>query len=179
LKKNKAVIVFLLRFFISYIVLSSAYNWYLSTNTAKETNYKTDAITRLVANQTVAIANFLGFNFSTEQHQEELSYKLYTDNKYVARVVEGCNSISVIILFWAFIIAFAGKIKHTIIFGIVGALLIYTINLLRIVILTLAVDTYPEHTHFLHHIVFPAIIYSFTFVLWIVWVKYFASKKKA
>ena len=35
--------------------------------------------------------------------------KLFFNEKYVARVVEGCNAVSVMILFMAFIIAFKGK----------------------------------------------------------------------
>ena len=177
MKKNKAVIIFLLRFFISYVILSSGYQWFLNKTQQTDTAYKSDPITKMLALQTVATANFFGNEFSTTQHPEELSYKLFTEDRYVARVVEGCNSISVIILFWAFIIAFIGTFKGTLIFGILGSLSIYIINIARIVLLTIAVDKYPEQTHFLHHIVFPAIIYGFTFLLWVVWVKYYALKK--
>jgi len=178
LKKNKAVLIFLLRFFVSYFILSSIYQFYLSKTTADKELFTSDPITCMVAKQTVGIANFIGLNFRTVQHTQELSYKLFTNEHYVARVVEGCNSISVIVLFLAFIIAFAGKIKHTFLFGIIGSLLIYILNLFRIILLTVAIDTLPEHTDFLHRIVFPAIIYGFTFLLWVVWVKYYAIKKR-
>ena len=177
MKKNKAVILFLLRFFISYIVLSSGYQWFLNNTQQTGIIYKSDPITKKVALQTVSTANFLGYNFSTNQHPKELSFKLFTENRYVARVVEGCNAISVIILFWAFIIAFTGTLKATFIFGLLGSLSIYSINIIRIILLTIAVDKYPMQSHFLHHIIFPAIIYGFTFLLWVIWVKYYALKK--
>ncbi len=177
MKKNKAVILFLLRFFISYIVLSGGYQWFLNSTQQTGIVYKSDPITKKVALQTVSTANFFGYNFSTKQHPEELSFKLFTENRYVARVVEGCNAISVIILFWAFIIAFTGTLNKTLIFGILGSLAIYSINITRIIFLTVAVDKYPKQTHFSHHIVFPAIIYGFTFLLWVVWVKHYALKK--
>ena len=178
LKKNKAVLIFLLRFFVSYIALSSGYNWFLGNTQQTEDVFVSDPITRLVAEQTVTTARFLGLDFRTEQHPEELSYKLISNNNYVARVVEGCNSISIIVLFWAFIIAFKGRTKNTLLFGIMGGLSIYLLNILRIVLLTYAVDKYPSQTDFLHHIVFPGIIYGFTFVLWFVWVKHFAITPK-
>jgi len=130
----------------------------------------------MVASHTESLGNFLGFQFVTEQHPEELSFKIFTDDNYVARVVEGCNSISVIILFWAFIIAFTGNWKNTLLYGFIGSILIYSLNIIRIVLLSVAIHSYPHYSDFLHQIVFPAIIYGFTFLLWVIWVKYFAKK---
>lgn len=178
MKKNRAVIVFLLRFFVSYFMLSGFYQLYLSSKQQKGEIYSCAPITKLVADQTVTTANLLGYEFSSEQHPSELSIKLFTENKYRARVVEGCNSLSIIILFWAFIIAFKGSFKNTLLFGIFGTLLIYFLNIIRIIFITLALDSYPQHSHFLHQIIFPSIIYGFTFILWVVWVRYFAITEK-
>jgi len=175
LKKNKPVLLFLLRFFVSYFILSGLYQWYLRENQQTETVYACCPVTEMVANHTVGLGNFFGYNFSHIQHTEELSFKLFTDDNYIARIVEGCNSISVIILFWAFIIAFTGNWKKTILFGLAGSLLIYALNILRIVFISVAMGSYPQYTEFLHQIIFPAVIYGFTFLLWVVWVKYFAT----
>lgn len=176
MKKNKAVIVFLLRFFVSYFILSGLYQWYLKSNQQKGEIYRSSPITQLVANQTVATANLIGYDFTSEQHPNELSIKLFTNKNYTARVVEGCNSLSIIILFWAFIIAFKGGFKNTLAFGIIGSLAIYLLNIFRIVFLTVALDTFPQQSNFLHQIIFPSIIYGFTFILWVIWVRYFALK---
>lgn len=178
MKKNKAVIIFLLRFFVSYFVLSGLYQWYLKNNQQTEPEYSCSGITLLVTEHTVSVGNFLGFDFKSEQHIEELSFKLYSNKNYVARVVEGCNSVSVIILFWAFIIAFAGRWQKTLLFGLFGSLSIYILNVFRIVFISVAMDKYPQYSDFLHQIVFPAIIYGFTFILWVIWVRYFALKDK-
>lgn len=164
---------------MSYFVLSGLYQWYLKDNQQTEPEYSCSGITRLVSEHTVAVGDFLGFDFRSEQHSEELSYKLYTNKNYIARVVEGCNSVSVIILFWAFIIAFAGSWKKTLLFGLIGSLSIYILNILRIVFISVAMDKYPQYSDFLHQIVFPAIIYGFTFILWVIWVRYFALKDKS
>ncbi len=178
MKKNKAVLVFLLRFFVSYLLLYSGYQLYLKKYQQKNSN-GCDPITQLVAKQTVSTANTIGYDFNSEQHEEEASIKLFIDRHYTARVVEGCNSISIIILFWAFIIAFAGKWQNTLLFGVIGSLSIYFLNIGRIIFLTVILNNYPKHSDFWHQLVFPAIIYGFTFVLWIIWVRFFALKNSA
>lgn len=161
---------------MSYFILSGLYQWYLRNSQQTEPEYSCSPITRMVADHTVCVGSSLGFDFSSVQNPEELSFKLSTRNHYVARVVEGCNSISVIILFWAFIIAFAGTWKKTLLFGFLGSLAIYILNILRIVFISVALDRYPQYSDFLHQIIFPAIIYGFTFILWVIWVRYFALK---
>lgn len=168
--KNKAVFLFLIKFFVTYFILSGLYQFYLTKNNENGLK-KTDYITKQVAYHTIFTGKILGYNFKTEPNIEEPSMKLIINEKYVARVVEGCNAVSVMILFWAFIIAFSGKWDETLLFGIMGILLIYFINIARIFLLTLAIDSYPQHSTFLHKIVFPAIIYGFTFLLWMIWVK--------
>ncbi len=175
--KNKAVILFLVKFFATYLILGGLYQWYLSHYKQAAPN-KIDYITKQVAYQTIDLGNFLGYSIQTEPNLDEPSMKVILNGKYVARVVEGCNAISVLILFWAFIIAFSGTWKETLLFGMIGSVFIYLINLLRIFVLTYATYHYPQHTDFLHKIIFPGIIYGFTFLLWMVWVKRLERKKK-
>ncbi len=158
----------------------SLYSFYLSKTQEKETLYSCAPITHTVANQTVSIIELLGFQATTEQHQDELSLKILVNNKYVSRVIEGCNSVSIIILFLAFIIAFSGSFKATIIYGIIGSSLIYFINIFRIAILSIGLLQYPKQEKLLHNIVFPAIIYGMVFILWVIWVNRFSTfiKKK-
>mgnify|MGYP002079510334 CR=1 FL=1 len=174
--KNKAVILFLVKFFATYLIFGGLYQWYLSHNKQISPN-QADYITKQVAYQTIDLGRFLGYSIQTEPNLDEASMKIILNGQYVARVVEGCNAMSVLILFWAFIIAFSGKWKETLIFGVIGSISIYLINLLRIFVLTYATYRYPQHTDFLHKIIFPGIIYGFTFLLWMVWVKRLESNK--
>ncbi len=120
----------------------------------------------------------LGYDAFVEQNTNELSMKLYINNKFVSRIIEGCNSVSVIILFLAFIIAFSGSLRDTILFGAFGSVLIYIVNILRIIALSILYYRYPVYQEYLHNLVFPAIIYGLTFVLWVTWVKYFSHINK-
>jgi len=175
--KNKAVFLFLIKFFVTYLILSGLYQFYLTKNN-KNGLIKTDFITKQVAYHTIFTGKTFGYSFKTEPNIDEASMKLIINDKYVARVVEGCNAVSVMILFWAFIIAFTGKWYETLLFGLIGILLIYFINIARIFLLTLAIDRYPQYSTFLHKIVFPAIIYGFTFLLWMIWVKRVENRTK-
>jgi len=176
MRKNKAVLTFLLRFFVSYFVLSGLYQYYLKNSQQTSPEYQCCSITEMVTNHTVWLGSALGYNFNGEQNTDSLSLNLFTNGNHVAFIVEGCNSVSVIILFWAFIIAFSGTWKKTLLFGIIGMLAIYVLNIFRIVFISIALDKFPQYSEFLHQILFPAIIYGFTFILWVIWVRYFALK---
>jgi len=177
-KNNKPVIIFLVKFFVTYFVLFSIYSSYLHKYQVKVPLFSCDKITNTVANHTKIVAKWMGYHIYSEQHDKELSVKLIVGGNYTARVIEGCNSVSVIILFLAFIIAFSGSFKATLLFGLFGSFFIYSINILRIVALTLLLYKYPEYQEVLHALIFPAIIYGLVFVLWIVWVRQFSHHKK-
>src|SRR5690606_20266920 len=103
-------------------------------------------------------------------HPDEPSMKFIVNGKFLARIIEGCNSVSVIVLFVSFIIAFSGRLKETIIFAVSGGVLIYVVNVLRIVVLSIGLYHYPWRAEILHQVVFPGIIYGMVFLLWMFWV---------
>jgi exosortase family protein XrtF len=144
----------------------------------KETVFECAPITRVVGEQTVSVLTFFGYDAGLEQHNQELSMKLFLNDVYLARVIEGCNSLSVIILFIAFIIAFPGPLKKTFLYAIFGSLIIYGINILRISFLTVALGRFPAEKELLHNLVFPLIIYGLVFLLWVIWVNYFSNYKE-
>jgi len=154
------------------------YNSYLQKSQQKDSVYKTASITTAVADQTVQVLSLFNYNVNAIQHDKELSVKLVIEGKYTARVIEGCNSISLVILFIAFIIAFSGTLKATILYSLFGSLFIYVINILRIAFLTVMIFKYPENQELLHGLVFPAIIYGVIFMLWVIWVHKFSNFKK-
>lgn len=178
MQSNKLVVIFLIKFFGTYALLSFLYSLYLS-NTQNTINFFSCApITEAVANQTSYILNSIGYNTVIEQHPDELSIKLIVKGQYLSRVIEGCNAISIIILFISFIVSFSSKILPTTLYIIFGSFFIYIINLLRISIMCIALFEYPEYKDILHDIVFPSIIYGATFLLWFIWIQNFSKLKK-
>lgn len=178
IKKQRSIVLFLIKFFGTYFLLFLLYSFYLKQTQQKEPFSSCSPITKSVAKQTSGILSFFGFENEYVQHDKEMSIKIILNYVYISRVIEGCNSVSIIILFLTFIIAFPGNIKATIIFGVVGSVLIYGINLLRIALLTVLLYKYPQEQILLHNLVFPAIIYGVTFFMWIVWVQKFSNYKK-
>ncbi|MGJ8592200.1 MAG: exosortase family protein XrtF [Aquaticitalea sp.] len=176
LVKYKSVIKFILTFLLVYAVLSFSYKLYLDYSDGSE--YYPDYLTNLVANQSESLLNTFGYEASIAKHPDEPSMKLIVNNKYVARVVEGCNSISVIILFISFMIAFAGKFKVTFMYILAGSVLIYAVNLFRIVILSVGLYHYPWRREELHTVIFPLIIYGMVFLLWMFWVNRFSNLQR-
>lgn len=171
--KYKSVVKFILTFLLVYAILSFSYKLYLDFSDGSK--YYPDYLTNLVAKQCGSVLQSFGYNAYVEKHPLEPSMKLIINGKFVARVVEGCNSVSIIILFTSFIIAFAGKIKTTFFYILSGSVLIYVVNLFRIVILTIGLYLYPWRREELHTVVFPLIIYGMVFLLWMLWVNRFSN----
>ncbi len=171
--KYKSVVRFILTFLSVYIVLSLVYKFYLDFS--EDSKYYPDYITHIVAKQSEELLNVFGYESEALPHPDEPTMKLIVNNKYVARVIEGCNSVSVIILFASFIIAFAGRKRTTFIYILAGSVLIYVVNLLRIVVLSIGLFHYPWRREILHTVIFPLIIYGMVFLLWMFWVNRFSN----
>ena len=140
--------------------------------------FEVDPITKIVADHTVYLMRFLNEDYYVVLHETEPSMKIIYNGKYVARVIEGCNAISVIILFAAFVFAFTSNWLKTSVYIVIGAVLVYVLNIIRISLLVWAIYYYPEYQSFLHGTIFPLFIYGVVFVLWIIWVTKFSKYAK-
>lgn len=168
----KPVIILLLRFFGLYFGLIGLYQFYLSFYD----NVAADPITRLVAEQSAFCLNTI--DYSTEMvddiQQKGIIFKFKELMPTI--VVEGCNALSIMILFLAFIFTFYQG-KKTFVFALVGLVFLYFINIFRIAVINIVFLEYPEYFRHSHDYFFPAIIYGGVVLLWIIWIKFFVSKK--
>jgi len=153
----------------TYLILGIIYSGYLKAS--EKGAFQPDFVTNLVAKQSAAVLDSFGYSPVLLPDQLEEGILLTIENNYAVNIVEGCNSISVIILFVAFVISFAERFKKTFLFLFAGSVLIYIVNILRIAILVVALYKFPEYENILHSVVFPGIIYSLVFILWMVWVR--------
>ncbi|EDP71584.1 hypothetical protein FBALC1_03832 [Flavobacteriales bacterium ALC-1] len=177
LEKYKLVIRFIVTFLAVYTVLTIGYNIYL--NLSEGSKFYPDYMTNLVSHQTNTLLNSIGYEASVLPHPNEPSMKVIMNGKFVVRIIEGCNAMSVIILFLSFIVAFAGKLKTTLFYCFAGCIIIYAFNLIRIVALSVGLYHYPWREEILHQIIFPMLIYGTVFLLWMVWVNRFSKSVKA
>lgn len=168
LLQYKPFLLFLGKFIISYLVLTFIYQTYL--NRFDEKNSEVDSFTEIVASQSAKVLSWIDSNSYTMPHQTEPTVKLFYKGKYISRIIEGCNALSVIILFVSFVIAFTGKFKKTILFIVFGIFLIHVLNIGRIALLCVALYHFPQYEHLLHGVIFPLVIYGVVFLLWVIWV---------
>jgi exosortase family protein XrtF len=172
----KPFFAFLIKFLLFYAVFAFLYKMYLNQYDAA-TN-EVDYFTKVVANQTIDLLNLVVGEAKNLPHQTESSIKVYFKDKYLARVVEGCNAVSVMILFAAFIFAFSNRWVKTGLYIVLGILIIHALNILRIALLTYALYYYPAYEELLHGTIFPLFIYGVVFLLWIFWITKFSSYVK-
>lgn len=172
LLQYKPFLLFLGKFLLSYLILTIIYQSYLNRFDASKS--EVDTFTQSVAHQTETVLSWFDPQSYTMPNLREPSIKIIYHNKYVSRIIEGCNALSVIILFIAFVIAFSGKFKNTVLFILFGSILIHLLNVGRIVLLCIALYQFPQYEEMLHGVVFPLVIYGVVFLLWVIWVNKFS-----
>ena len=168
-KDFKPVLGILLRFIIIYLVLLLIYQFYL--NNGKDLGL--DPFSRWIANQVNSLQNSIGYPTKLYNDVKNGQVWFYVKNNYVTRMVEGCNAISVMILFVSFVFAFYKGTK-TFLFVLAGLVLLYIMNLLRITGLNIVMADYKEYGKTFHDYIFPAVIYGSVVLLWMIWIKFFA-----
>lgn len=173
-RQYRPFFIFLFRFFAVYAGLTLIYKLYLK-QFDNLLVFEVDDFTASLANQVQYVLGLLNYKCGLMVHDNQASIKLFLEDQYVARIVEGCNALSVMILFAAFVVAFTGKWLRTIAFIALGAVIIHLLNILRIVLLSIALLNYPEQENLLHGVVFPLFIYGVVFGLWVVWVNKYSN----
>lgn len=168
----KPVLKILLRFILIYMVLVFAYQYYL--NHFESTGL--DPVSKWIADQSTAVHKWMGYpSQMVDGKPEQQTSWFYVDGKYTSRMVEGCNAVSIMILFLAFIFAFYKGTK-TFMYAIGGIVFLHVMNVLRIAGLNILILEKPEYTKIGHDYFFPAIIYGSVVLLWLIWIKFFAIK---
>ena len=171
LKTYYPTLKFIGKFVLIYVIFVTVYNFYLSFF-----QHQTDIITIWVGKLVSAIYSFLGIDVQSIPIETEPGLKLIVNGQYVARIVEGCTAISVIIMFLAFILSFGKNLQKTLKFAIVGSILIFIFNLFRIVLLGYILYAFPHYQDVAHRIVFPAMIYGFVVILWLYFILKYHEK---
>jgi exosortase family protein XrtF len=170
----KPFLIFISTFFAAYIVFTLIYKFYLNSF---ETN-DVDGITNIVSRNVEQLMSLFNIDIKVQKNLLHPWEEVWYNKNFVIRIVEGCNAISVIILFASFVIAFSGKFKTTILFILFGILFIHVLNVSRIALLAVLLFYFPEKEHILHGVLFPLVIYGVVFILWIIWVNKFSKYAK-
>lgn len=175
MKEFKPVLIFLLKFVVVGVVLVLLYNLYLNHYHSQGLP---DPYSEFVATCTVSTLEASGFESIQKVDPNNPWVWVGVNNKWTSYINEGCNAISIMIIFISFIVAFSTTWKQTILYILGGLLVIQIMNILRIALLNYIFGYHPEYGKISHDYLFPALIYGTIVVLWIIWVKYFALKVK-
>ncbi|AZQ42745.1 exosortase family protein XrtF [Nonlabens ponticola] len=163
------VFKFVITFGAIYTVLSLIYYVYLQQDYSGV--LFPDPVTAQVAYQTQQLLILFGYDAVIANSPFDPSVLMYIDEQIVYRVIEGCNAISVMVLFAAFVIAFAKAWKPTALYLLIGIAFLYIVNVARLVILGIVYKDYPQYQDFAHDIGFPTVIYGAVILLWLYWLK--------
>ncbi|PXY41581.1 exosortase family protein XrtF [Flavobacterium cheongpyeongense] len=170
----KPFLIFIGTFFATYILLTLIYKSYLNHFESDDV----DEITRIVGYNVDLLLHAFNSDVFIQKSVSNPWLEVWYNNDYVIRIVEGCNAVSVIILFISFVIAFSRKFKTTFLFILSGTLFIYILNIVRIALLAILLFRYPEKVHLFHGVLFPLMIYGVVFALWVFWVNKFSKYAK-
>lgn len=174
LTQYKPFLVFITTFFITYILFTVIYKLYLDRFDKNDV----DGITNIVGRNVDQLMKLFNSDIKVFKSIPNSFLEVWYNKKYILRIVEGCNAVSIIILFISFVVAFSGKFKTTFFFILSGVILIYALNVIRIALLSVLLFHFPEKEHLLHGVLFPLIIYGFVFILWVIWVNKFSKYAK-
>ena len=119
---------------------------------------------------TVITGTLTGLNLLGHNSIREDNYVLI-DSEPMVLVADNCNGLELFVLYAGFLICFPGRLKYKLIFIPVGIILIYTINVIREIILALNYKFFRETFEFNHKYTYVLIVYIFVFILWRVWIK--------
>ncbi len=96
---------------------------------------------------------------------------VYIDGQAVVLVADACNGLELFALYTGFLLAFPGKWKYKAIFIPVGIFLIFLINILREIALSLNYKFFQETFELNHKYTYVFVVYLFVFFIWRYWLK--------
>ena len=172
IKEFKPTILFLVKFVGFYLICNLLYGLVITSYYPRP-----DPATRIVTNQTAATLNACGWETTIRDHEKKPTTSIIYKDKAILAVYEGCNGINTMIIFIAFMVALGPYVKQMLWFIPVGLIAIHLTNLGRIALLFYVSQYQPQFMYFTHKYLFTAILYFVVFVLWVWWVKAYATKR--
>jgi len=170
----KPFLIFVSIFFLTYIVLTLLYKFYLNSYQAEEL----DAVTTISGKNAEQLLKLFNYDIIIQKSSQNPWQEIILNGRYIARITEGCNAVSVMILFVSFVAAFSRNLKKTLLFILFGLVSTYIFNVLRISTLIVLSYNFPQYTRFLHGTFFPLVIYGYVFILWVFWINRFSKYAK-
>jgi exosortase H (IPTLxxWG-CTERM-specific) len=121
-------------------------------------------VTTLIASQGAFILKVLGMNVYA-------SGITISGEGFSVKILGNCNAILETVLFLSAVIAFPASLKEKVVGGILGTIFIYTLNLIRVVLLFLIGVYAPQHFEQSHIYVAQSIFIVLVAIFWLFWIE--------
>ncbi len=164
----KAVAQFVVTAFLLYLLWFLFYDYYL----LKEGTW----VARLIFFETKMSAQIVDW-FTSKDHFSSSGYYIFCNDRRLLRVGEECSGLVLFALFTGFIVCYPGDWRNKCWYIPLGILLIFMLNILRMVALSVNFKYYKSSFAFNHHVTFTYTVYAFIFLLWVVWVNKFGNER--
>lgn len=156
------------RFLIKALLLYLAW-FFLYEGWLKALGFPDQALTKLTAEAGLQGLQWLGYSAEV-MHAGSMS-TIFLDGSHLLGIAHECNALILFVLFAGFITAFPGRWLHKLAYISLGAVLIWLLNIWRVLMLLLIQIHYPAALDFNHKYTFTILVYGAIFGLWMVWVK--------
>ncbi len=164
MKEFKPTIYFLLRFGGVYALSSILYGFFI-----RKYHPQADPLTVWTSDVTYGLLKLFGLAVEKYPTEGYPSIDIYWKGQYAISVFEGCNGFILAVLFLVFIVAFQGSWRKMLWFIPMGLAIIFLLNQVRLVLLTIIAVDYASRMHFFHKYFFTGIIYGIILLLWYWW----------
>lgn len=105
---------------------------------------------------------------------------IYFENNGFVGVGHSCSGFKQLLQVLFLFLIYPGLWKKKLWFIPMGIIIIYIVNIMRIVILAVVVNSKPEYFRFIHDNVVRPFFYVVIFALWVIWVeKYYPKRMKS
>jgi len=116
----------------------------------------------------------LGLNIVAENATQTLRFP--DVNGYIT-VNEGCSGFKQMYQLLFLFLLFRGPWKHKLWYIPASFGVMFIVNIIRIVLLSIVLINWPAHWDFFHLWVMRPFYYVAIFIMWVVWVEYFANRR--
>jgi exosortase family protein XrtF len=164
LKNLNPVVILFGKAILLYLVWYVVYVFFLAHD-GRLDNFLNANLTNVGA----AILQFLGYDVSIRE-----GHNIYIANKPNISIGSPCNGLLLYVTHICFLIVLPSKIRYMLIFAVIGIVSIYSINIVRIIALSLNHLYNPETFDFNHKYVYQIIVYILVGLLWHTWIKKYA-----
>ncbi|MEQ9440070.1 MAG: archaeosortase/exosortase family protein [Cyclobacteriaceae bacterium] len=178
MKNNKALYWFVAKAAGMFILWQVVYYLWLAPHTSIES-----WVTDVTATASTAMLRTLGYEADHYNHIKDASGNLFStitiNNKDQLNIGDGCNALTLVILFAGFIIAYPGNRWYKLLFIVVGSLAIFSINLVRCLLLIFNYLFFEASFDFNHKYTFTIVTYLCVFYFWMLWANRVSKLKPA